>query len=333
MGKVAASGARYAGCACSACWRRAWSGSRWSHGSGPRPPGRCHHAASDKVLFSPPTACARTPSSATRARASADHARSAAPRRLRRGRRAADPGAAEHRRRLVQPGDRRMAGRHGSTNNTFHINGQPFANRTAAFDPGVLQAETIAQAAERGGKKVAQIEWAGGRGASINGPTVDFRGFFSGRGVATNYIVPTDDAAFVRVVRPAVRPPGRLCRAARLRRGRAHAGDRLDKRAGFLQPGAGDAPARARLRDRQVRPERLYLRLTDDGRTNYDRVLFSPTKDGDDERRQPAQGEWADVKVKIVGGGERSRARPPACWSRSSGWRPTCRRCDCSTPR
>src|SRR5690349_19472051 len=59
----------------------------------------------------------------------------------------------------------------GSTNNTFHINGQPFSNRTAAFDPGVLQAETIAQAAERGGLKVAQIEWAGGRVGVINGPT------------------------------------------------------------------------------------------------------------------------------------------------------------------
>ncbi len=54
-------------------------------------------------------------------------------------------------------------GVHGSTNNTFAINGAPFANRTASFDNGVLQAETLAQAAERGGKKVAQIEWAGGR--------------------------------------------------------------------------------------------------------------------------------------------------------------------------
>ncbi len=54
-------------------------------------------------------------------------------------------------------------GVHGSTNNTFHINGAPFSNRTAAFDNGVVQAETLAQAAERGGKKVAQIEWAGGR--------------------------------------------------------------------------------------------------------------------------------------------------------------------------
>src|SRR5688572_17520171 len=93
-------------------------------------------------------------------------------------------------------------GVHGSTNNTFHKNGDPFTQtathpgRTAAFDAGVVQAETLAQAAERGGKKVAQIEWAGGRGAAIDGPTIDFRGFFSGRGVATNYIAPTDDAAF-----------------------------------------------------------------------------------------------------------------------------------------
>ncbi len=66
-------------------------------------------------------------------------------------------------------------GVHGSTNNTFHINGAPFANRTAAFDPGVVQAETLAQAAERGGKKVVQIEWAGGRVGVINGPTIDYR--------------------------------------------------------------------------------------------------------------------------------------------------------------
>jgi hypothetical protein len=63
---------------------------------------------------------------------------------------------------------------------------------------GGLQAETIAQAAERGGKNVAQIQWAIGRNEAIQGPTVDLRTFLSGRGVATNYIYisPTDDAAF-----------------------------------------------------------------------------------------------------------------------------------------
>src|SRR6185295_4331230 len=87
-------------------------------------------------------------------------------------------------------------GVHGSTNNTFHINGQPFGNRTAAFDANVLQAESIAQAGERGGLKVAQVEWAGGRNASIQGPTIDFQSFFSGRGVMTNFIGTATDALF-----------------------------------------------------------------------------------------------------------------------------------------
>jgi hypothetical protein len=88
-------------------------------------------------------------------------------------------------------------GVHGSTNNTFHRNNQPFASRTAAFDPGVLSAETIAQSAERGGKKVIQMEWAGGRNGVIDGPTVDFRAFLSGRGVTTNYVSPTDRSALI----------------------------------------------------------------------------------------------------------------------------------------
>ena len=47
----------------------------------------------------------------------------------------------------------------------------------------MLQADTIANAAERAGKKVAQIDWVGGAAANINGPTVDFTNFFSNRGV------------------------------------------------------------------------------------------------------------------------------------------------------
>ena len=60
----------------------------------------------------------------------------------------------------------------------------------------MLQAESIAQAAERGGLKVAQMEWAGGRNASIQGPTIDFQTFFSGRGVATNFIGQPGDELF-----------------------------------------------------------------------------------------------------------------------------------------
>jgi 2',3'-cyclic-nucleotide 2'-phosphodiesterase (5'-nucleotidase family) len=74
---------------------------------------------------------------------------------------------------------------HGSTNNTFHRTGDAFANSTSFSGTGVLQADTIANAAERAGKKVAQVEWVGGRNAGITGPTVDFVNFFSTRGVLT----------------------------------------------------------------------------------------------------------------------------------------------------
>ena len=66
-----------------------------------------------------------------------------------------------------------------------------------AFDANVLQAETIAQSAERGGKKVLQLEWAGGRSGVIDGPTVDYRTFHSGRGVTTNFIDPTDQERLI----------------------------------------------------------------------------------------------------------------------------------------
>ena len=195
---------------------------------------------------------------------------------------------------------------HGSTNNTFHINGQAFFGnpppRTAAFDPGVLQAETLAQAAERGGKKVAQIEWAGGRSGAIDGPTIDFRQFVSGRGVATNYIADTDLANFVQSF-----------------------GLQFDHPTGFAgQPGfAQAAPLPATGWTNVPRsyspPQEMRLRVLDfgvdkyglnayiydsrnDGRTRYDRVLFSPTKDGDDAVGDLREGEWADVKVTIQGG-------------------------------
>src|SRR6266508_3531164 len=76
-------------------------------------------------------------------------------------------------------------GEHGSTNNTFHRVGEAsFNNRTSFSGQGVLQADTIAAAAERAGKKVAQVDWVGGRSATdVTGPTVDFANFFSRRGV------------------------------------------------------------------------------------------------------------------------------------------------------
>ncbi|HET7494625.1 MAG TPA: 5'-nucleotidase C-terminal domain-containing protein [Candidatus Limnocylindrales bacterium] len=83
---------------------------------------------------------------------------------------------------------------HGSTNNTFHRTGDTFSNRTSFSAAATLQADTIANAAERGGKKVAQIDWVGGASANIAGPTVDFANFFSNRGVLVGAADPTEQA-------------------------------------------------------------------------------------------------------------------------------------------
>jgi 2',3'-cyclic-nucleotide 2'-phosphodiesterase (5'-nucleotidase family) len=192
----------------------------------------------------------------------------------------------------------------GSTNNTFHINGQPIASRTAAFDAGVLEAETLAQAAERGGKRVAQVEWAGGRSGTTSGPTVDYRGFYSGRGVATNFISPTDNPTFT-----------------------ASFGLQFDHPAGFAGqpafPGAAPLPASGWVNvPRSFSPAvEMHLRVldfgtdkyglnayiydsTNDRRVNYNKVLFSFDKDGKHFVADLSQSKWADVKVKIVGGAQ-----------------------------
>lgn len=194
------------------------------------------------------------------------------------------------------------SGVHGSTNNTFHKNGASFSSRTGSFDMGVLQAETIAQAAERGGKKVAQIEWSGGRNATINGPTVDYRNFYSGRGVVTNYVSPYDLANFVasfglQYDHPAGyagQPP--FPEAAPL------------PAAGWTNVPVSYSPAmQMRMRVIDYGTDKYGLNAyiydtTNDAVTNYNMVLFSPTKDGNDAVANMGRGHWADIKVKIVGG-------------------------------
>ena len=193
-------------------------------------------------------------------------------------------------------------GTHGSTNNTFHVNGQPFANRTAAFDPGVLQAESIAQSAVRGGLKVAQVEWAGGRNANIPGPTVDFRTFLSGRGVATNYVDPLDDAAFVRSFGLQFDHPAGFA-------GQAPFGQAAPVAAtGWLRvPASYSAAMEMRLRVLDGSDDKYGLFAyiydsTNDSAVNYDRVLLAPIKDGSAAVGDLRAGGWADVKVRIVGG-------------------------------
>ncbi|HJS29463.1 MAG TPA: alkaline phosphatase family protein, partial [Anaerolineales bacterium] len=88
-------------------------------------------------------------------------------------------------------------GEHGSTNNTFFRQGESsFNNRTSFATNGILQADTIQQAAERAGKSVVSVEWVGSRNLepALSGPVVDFRTFFSNRGILLNYDLPGQPA-------------------------------------------------------------------------------------------------------------------------------------------
>jgi 2',3'-cyclic-nucleotide 2'-phosphodiesterase (5'-nucleotidase family)/predicted AlkP superfamily phosphohydrolase/phosphomutase len=200
------------------------------------------------------------------------------------------------------------SGVHGSTNNTFHINGQPFGNRTAAFDANVLQAESIAQSAERGGLKVAQVEWAGGRNATIQGPTIDFQSFFSGRGVATNFIGSAGDALFDDAPFIASfglqfdHPSGYAGQAAYP----AAAPTAATGWTGAL-PATYSPAMEMHLRVIDAGTDKYGLNAwiydsTNDTTTNYDKVLFSKTKDAADSVGILGKGQTADVKVTIVGG-------------------------------
>ncbi len=197
----------------------------------------------------------------------------------------------------------------GSTNNTFHTNGAPFAtSRNAAFDPGTLQVETIAQSAERGGLKVAQVEWAGGANATISGPTVDYQTFHSGRGVTTNFVFHSHGA--------------QLFDEENLIKSLGLQFDHPDGYAG-QDPFAGAAPTPAsgwtNVPISYSPPKQLRMRVldagtdkyglnayvydsTDDNKTSYNRVLFANAKNGADAVGNLKQGQWADVKVKISGG-------------------------------
>src|SRR3954447_17646337 len=192
-------------------------------------------------------------------------------------------------------------GVHGSTNNTFHVNGSTFANSTSFSSPNVLQAETLAQSAERGGKKVAQIEWVGGRSGAIQGPTLDFRNFFSVRGVTTNYISPADIEANVRAFGVQFDHPAGYAGLP------AYPQAVPNPATGWTNVPASFSPAQEmhmQVKETLAGTDKYGLNAyiydsTDDAKTDYDRVLFSPTKNGADSVGDVEEGELADVKVKL----------------------------------
>jgi 2',3'-cyclic-nucleotide 2'-phosphodiesterase (5'-nucleotidase family) len=190
-------------------------------------------------------------------------------------------------------------GEHGSINNTFHRVGEAsFNNRTSFATPGLLQADTVAQAAERAGQTVVALEWVAARGYSpaLQGPVVDFRTFFSNRGVLLNYDLPGQPAGANAF-------------------GVSYQRVDLDPAAGWSNVPESFSPAvQEQLKltntafpaaDNVDRFYDLYIYdSSDDSTTNYDGILVvdsTAAKDGSQAVADLGEGDWADVKVTLTG--------------------------------
>ena len=187
-------------------------------------------------------------------------------------------------------------GEHGSTNNTFHRVGEGnFNNSTSFATTGILQADTIGQAAERAGKTVVSMEWVGSRNLvpALQGPVVDFRTFIGVRGIALNYDLPGQ-------------PAGANAFGVQYQR------IDLADAAGWTNVPASFSPAKqmsfthnnAQIPGNGVWDVYIYD-STNNGTVDYDRVLIvnaANGKNGATAVATLAQGEWADAKVTLATG-------------------------------
>lgn len=186
-------------------------------------------------------------------------------------------------------------GEAGSTNNTFFRTGESnYNNRTSAFSAGVLQADTIAEAAIRAGKMVASIEWSGSANTitALQGPMVDYRSFYSNRGLWTNWDVPGQ-------------PAGANAFGVQYQR------FDLADATGWSNVPTSFSPAKEGQFDIGGYSGALANDMydfyvydsTDDATVNYDHVLVVPNalvKDGTKKVADLAQYQWADIKVTLL---------------------------------
>ena len=196
-------------------------------------------------------------------------------------------------------------GEHGSTNNTFHRTGEAdFNNRSSAYQPGILQADTLAQSAERAGKSVVAVEWVGTRGLdpALQGPIVDFRTSFSGPTVLTNYALPGQPAGAERF--------GLVYQQSDL----APADEWTNVPESFSEAMEQRLTLTSFSEENVDRVYDLYFYdSTDDSAANFNRALVVPAplasaatpasgaKDGAAAAADLGAGEWADIKVTLSG--------------------------------
>jgi len=182
---------------------------------------------------------------------------------------------------------------HGSTNNTFHRTGEGSFNNRTSLGASILQADTLHQAAERAGKKVASVEWVGARTHNLAGPVIDFRNFFSTRGVLASPLNATEQAGAASF-------------------GVSYQVAAFAPAAGWSNVPAGDdgvsPPQQSTLSVATTfaaqNPNRFYdVYIYDsivDGSSAYDRVLLARTgvaKDASQAAANLAVGDWVDVRL------------------------------------
>ncbi|HEY4621480.1 MAG TPA: alkaline phosphatase family protein, partial [Gaiellaceae bacterium] len=191
---------------------------------------------------------------------------------------------------------------HGSTNNTFFRQGDSsFNNRTSFAETGLLQADTIAQAAERAGKTVVAMEWVAARSyvPALQGPVMDFRTFFSTRGVLASPLDADEQAGAARF-------------------GISYQVAAFADASGWTNAPAGDPAATPQETVLTVattfasqNPTRTYdVYIYDsvvNGAAAYDRAILVRTglaKDASPANRAAtlSEGDWADVKLKGADG-------------------------------
>ena len=174
-----------------------------------------------------------------------------------------------------------------------------FNNRTSFSAAGTLQADTLAAAAERAGKKVAQVEWVGGANAGIAGPTVDFANFFSTRGVLAAPLNATEQA-------------GAAAFGISYQVAAFAAASGWTQRPGRRPGGAAAADARSTVATTFAaqNPNRTYdLYVYDrvvDGTAAYDRVILVRSRRG--QGRQPGR---RDLGRRRLQGDQAARRRRP----------------------
>lgn len=184
-------------------------------------------------------------------------------------------------------------GESGTTNNTYHRTGSDFRFGTSAFALGFLQADHIAQAAERAGTTVVSVEWVASRTLTpaLQGPVVDFRSFFGRRGIVLNFDIPGQTASSFGV---------------------EYHRRTLADATGWTAVPDSFSPAKETFfehKDTRIPGGGVWdvyvYDSTDDGATNYDRasvVNRSGGKNGSLAVADLPQGQWADVKVTLVSG-------------------------------